>query len=205
MGKRADGIGLEDCRIVRLEPDTSIGEFDCDDDDLNAYLRDDAKNYLRELMATTYLVVGSKGVVAYFSVANDSIRAEDFPSNSQWNKFRRRLPHAKRYRSSPAVKIGRFGVAKQYQGTGIGRSLMEYIKYWFTHGNKTGCRYLVVDAYHNRRALGFYERCGFQYFGTVDEHATTRAMHYDLRPYIAAALEEQRAVEATLQDVAGTE
>ena len=44
-------------KLVRLVPNVAIGNFDCGDDDLNEFLRDDAKTYFSELLAVTYLVM----------------------------------------------------------------------------------------------------------------------------------------------------
>ena len=50
----------------------------------------------------------------------------------------------------------------------------QFIKDWFRHeDNKTGCRFLVVDAYNNPRTLHFYERNDFRFLHTdeVEERA----------------------------------
>ena len=39
---------------------------------------------------------------------------------------------------------------------------MAFIKDWFRHeDNKTGCRFIVVDAYNEEKILRYYERNGF--------------------------------------------
>lgn len=40
----------------QIEADTEIKSFDCGDADLNDFLVSDAKNYLRAMMALTYLL-----------------------------------------------------------------------------------------------------------------------------------------------------
>ena len=65
----------------------------------------------------------------------------------------------------PAVLIGRLGVSVAYQGKGlnIGTQILDYIKGWFrSFDNKTGCRFIVVDAYNNDKTLHFYEKNGFK-------------------------------------------
>ena len=47
-----DGKPLQ---FVRLEEDTPISSFDCGDSDLNDFLQNDAKNYLKSMLAVTYL------------------------------------------------------------------------------------------------------------------------------------------------------
>ena len=66
--------------------------------------------------------------------------------------------------SYPAVLIGRLGVNREYQGTPshVGQQLMTFIKDWFRHeDNKTGCRFIVVDAYNEERVLKYYDKNGF--------------------------------------------
>ena len=43
----------------------------------------------------------------------------------------------------------------------IKTKLMSFIKDWFRHeDNKTGCRFIVVDAYNEEKVLRYYERNG---------------------------------------------
>lgn len=70
---------------------------------------------------------------------------------------------------------------------------MDFIKAWFTEPrNKTGCRYLVVDAYNTEVPISYYKKNGFEFmFSTEaqereyryienDEPLKTRLMFYDL-------------------------
>lgn len=66
-------IALESLTFNKLSQDYSIKPFDCGDADLNGFLFDDAKNYLTELMATTYLIEYNNYTVAYFCLLNDKV------------------------------------------------------------------------------------------------------------------------------------
>jgi len=60
-------------------------------------------------------------------------------------------------RSYPAALIGRLGVSALFARKGLGCEVMDFIKAWFVDkSNKTGCRFLVVDAYNETRPLDFY-------------------------------------------------
>lgn len=73
-------------------------------------------------MAVTYLLKHNDCIVAYFSVLNDRIAVEQFPSSSQFRKLQRLLPYRKRrYKSYPAVKLGRFAVGMAFAKQGIRR------------------------------------------------------------------------------------
>ncbi len=98
------------------------------------------------------------------TLANDSVKSH-FIANSAKNRLQRGVPNAKRGINFPAVLIGRLGVATEFQGCGmnIGTQILDFIKDWFrSSNNKTGCRFIVVDAYNNPATLGFYEKNGFR-------------------------------------------
>lgn len=52
----------------------------------------------------------------------------------------------------------------------------------FTHGNRTGCRFITVDAYSD--AVGFYQKCGFDFISEKDRNDITRLMYYDLKRFL---------------------
>lgn len=63
-------------------------------------------------------------------------------------------------------------MAKEYQGSSyhIGQQVINYLKSWFVEeDNKTGCRFMVVDAYNNDRTLNFYIRNGFKFLYSNEE------------------------------------
>jgi GNAT superfamily N-acetyltransferase len=168
-------------RLTRLESGYAIKSFDCEDPDLNDFLHNNASKSLDSLLSVTYLIESDTECIAFFSILNDKIVAQDFDDDKKFGKFKKKLPHDKRYRSYPAVKIGRLGVTKNIQNKGTGRQIIEFLIQMFISNNRTGCRYITVDAY--RQSLGFYEKMGFVFFGDKDKHLDTRAMYLDLLPY----------------------
>ena len=69
-------------------------------------------------------------------------------------KINRRISNNKRRKTDPSVKIGHLAVSKDYDNKGVGRAILDFIKHAFTNGNRTGCRFITVDAY--AKATGFY-------------------------------------------------
>jgi GNAT superfamily N-acetyltransferase len=152
-------------------------EFDCGDADLTEFFLKDAIPHKKELIGVTYFFYDDlrKLAVSFFTVSNDAVRTDTFKEN---------LPEGKRYSFYPAVKIGRFGVNKEFQGQGIGTQMMDYIKWFFVSTNKTGCRFLTVDAYNKPEILDFYgKKNGFTFLSDKDAEKQTRIMKYDLKPY----------------------
>lgn len=174
---------LENYDFVPLKVNTPIKPFKCKDNDLNGFLFDDSRKYLADLMAVTYLLEDKSygKTVAYFSLLNDKITF-DPDQRSIWNRLSRRIANAKRRKHYPAVKIGRLAVSEEYAGQGLGKDIIRLIKYMFTHRNRTGCRFITVDAY--RDAVGFYQKCGFDFISEKDKGETTRSMFYDLKRFL---------------------
>lgn len=83
----------------------------------------------------------------------------------------------------PAVKVGRLATSHDFKNKGIGTALLDFIKVWFTHGNKTGCRFIVVDAYNKPSVIRFYEKNGFQFLVADEEDQETRLMYFDLKTF----------------------
>jgi predicted GNAT family N-acyltransferase len=175
-------LEFKDIKLIRLEPETNILPFDCGDTDLNGFLFDDAKNYSKDLIAVTYLIQDNEKTIAYFNYLNDKISHTDLDGSIE--KFAARvgilLPKEKsHYKSYPAVKIGRLAVHIDYhKGGGYGRKIINFTKGLFTNKNKTGCKFITVDAY--RDSLKFYEKMGFKYLSSRDKKSDTRLMYYNL-------------------------
>lgn len=172
-------MAFENLTHLQLTADTIIKPFKCKDSDLNGFLIEDAKNYLTSKMAVTYLFEDKEKniTVAYYSLLNDKITF-DPEQRSFWNRLNRTIANEKRRKDYPAVKIGRLAVAECYTGTGIGTEIIRFIKYMFAFGNRTGCRFITVDAY--AEATEFYLKCGFNFISEKDKGERTRSMYYDL-------------------------
>lgn len=158
-------------RCIRVSVEDMEGfmpDFTCGNADLDEFFHNDALPYSLELLGKTYLMVLADNpakVVCAFTLSNDSVKMALVPTNKIKNKLQRPIPNQKRMRSYPAVLIGRLGVANEFQGLNVGSQLLQYIMMWFLEkDNKTGCRFLVVDAYNTPAVLNFYEKNGFRYF-----------------------------------------
>ncbi|MDX2190522.1 MAG: GNAT family N-acetyltransferase [Bacteroidota bacterium] len=171
-------MAFEGLILNRLTADYAIKSFDCDDTDLNDFLKNDAIQYQQQLLAVTYLLESQNETIAFFSVFNDKISIEDVDTKSKWKSILRLTPHQKRLKSFPAMKIGRLAVNKDYKNRNYGTSIIDYVKELFITNNRTGCKFITVDAY--RKSLVFYEKNGFKYLTNTDSESDTRLMYYDL-------------------------
>lgn len=167
--------------IRRLESKEDRPDFDCGSEDLNEFFQIDSKDFSNELMSVTYVAeaVADSATLSFFSVSNDAIKKEDL-TISRYRRVSKTIPQTKRYSSYPAVKIGRLAASSHIQSQGHGTEILDYIKVWFTTGNKTGCRFIIVDAYNNPRTINFYKRNDFEFLINDNENDTTRLMYFDL-------------------------
>ena len=170
-------------QFVRVEEHTPISSFDCGDSDLNDFLQNDAKNYLKSMLAVTYLIKVEEEIAAYFCLSYDGLTRTTILTEEEkalWNRVGRKIPNSKRRKTYPAVKIGRLAVAKQYAGYGVGRHIINAVRMMYLdEPHHAGCRFITVDAY--RSALDFYEKSRFRYLTTKDKDEDTRAMYFDLK------------------------
>jgi len=194
---------LSDKCTLRLYDETIYKDclpFDCDHKDLNDFFANDAILYSAELLGKSYCFTlddNPSVIVCAFTVSNDSIKTTNLP-NARKKKVTKEIPYEKQMRSYPAVLIGRLGVNINYRNIEgekkrTGEQLMDFIKAWFIdRSNKTGCRFIVVDAYNEHGPLRYYEKNDFAYLFSSEEQEKeftglpetaalkTRLMYFDL-------------------------
>ena len=132
--------------------------FDCGDEDLNAFFQEDAFNYDAQLLGRSYCFLSALegDIAAVFTLSNSAIRVAELPNNAK-RRLVKLIPWVKQGRNYPAVLIGRLGVSRKYRNQRIGSQIIDFIKAWFlSDHNKTGCRFVVVDAYNKEDVLHFY-------------------------------------------------
>lgn len=147
---------------------------DDEDHDLDDFIREDAERHLHDKMAVTYGLFFpeedlSRHPLAFFTLQNDSlkIRSGNYP-----------------YRATPAVKIGRFGVSLEFQGKGIGTDTLTMIKTFMCNDNRTGCRYITLDAYNKERITSFYQKSGFTFLKEPRHQQKQVQMYFDLLSHV---------------------
>ncbi len=170
--------------------------FDCGDEDLNAFFQEDAFNYDAQLLGRSYCFLSALegDIAAVFTLSNSAIRVAELPNNAK-RRLVKLIPWVKQGRNYPAVLIGRLGVSRKYRNQRIGSQIIDFIKAWFlSDHNKTGCRFIVVDAYNKEDVLHFYSNANNKFsflfkeesqeklYNSIpaDENLKTRQMYFDL-------------------------
>ncbi|MDR2465792.1 MAG: GNAT family N-acetyltransferase [Prevotellaceae bacterium] len=162
----------------RLQFDTVIKPFESEDEELNDFLLNDAKHYLVQRLAVTYLIENETDTIAYFCLSNDTVQ-RSMADKAGWKRVRKHIPNAKLRSSYPAVKIGRLAVSKKYVSSGFGKLMIQIVwRIFVSDTQQTGCRFITVDAYRN--ATDFYIRNRFDFLTGEDESDKTRLMYFDL-------------------------
>lgn len=178
-------------KLAKCEP------FSCSNEDLDEFFTKDATIYQKKLLGKTYffcLKDNPNIIVCAFTLSNDSIRITNkFDTESKGLFLESTGLAEKNLRRYPAVLIGRLGTNKNFLGKGIGSAVMDFIKSWFRIDNKTGCRFLIVDAYNNPDTIRYYIKNKFQFL--IDDERleakfmgigvgrlplNTRLMYFDL-------------------------
>ena len=177
----------EEISILLLTEDYPIKPFDCEDEDLNDFLFNEAVSYQKELLATTFVMENDKQTLGYYSLLNDSLQLKEemFTSKSQFRKFLRELmPYPKRHlKTIPALKIGRLAIDKTFKGKGLGSVIMaNIISKCIKMNQEQACRLITVDAY--KQAVPFYQKMGFKFLIEGDKDDATRLMFLDLTSFI---------------------
>jgi hypothetical protein len=170
--------------------------FNCGDQDLNDFFTNDASAYQEKLLAKTYQCILNNDIIAMFSVSNDSISLSEEQKKTH--------PDNKQLRAYPAVKIARLGVSIKYQKQKIGTNTLNFLKIFFMVKNKTGCRYLTIDAYNKPEIISFYQKNNIQLLTESDKNKKTRTMYFDLLPYytlIKQNPEIMKNIEKAIKDI----
>ena len=168
-------------QIRRLKRDEIITQFNCGDEDLNDFILNESQLYRKARLAVSYVIERTDNgqIVGFFSLANDRVSISDFENKTEFNRFRKkRFVNDKRIRSYPAVKICRLAIDITAKGKSLGTFILDFIKTYFVVDNKTGCRFITVDAYID--AIPFYLKNNFLPLSQETETDHTQLLFFDL-------------------------
>lgn len=172
---------LEMCVLCIVTPQklAECEPISCENKDLDEFFANDSVLYSKLLLGKTYLFClrsNPKVVVAALTLSNDSIRMTNkLNEDSKLSFLESADLLGKRLRRFPAVLIGRLATNKNFAGRGVGTAVMNFIKNWFRYNNKTGCRFIIVDAYNSEATLHYYLKNDFKFL-VEDERLEAKYM-----------------------------
>jgi len=129
-----------------------LTNFDCGDDDLNDFLKNDARDNQIKWLSATRILHDNENIVGYFTLIADTINRERIDEHDRVAGYT--------YSKYSCIKLARLAVDRRYQNQGVGKELMIYV---FAIARKIvsfeGGKFLTVDAKNS--AVGFYKKFGF--------------------------------------------
>lgn len=186
LRKERNRLQVDDWILNQISPEQHgeiLSSFDCGDRDLNEYFQEEALLNKAALVGQPYYLYEATAEtipVALIDLCNDSVRRKSSKQQPGYSQAAD-VEESKHYPFLPAVKITRFGVNLPFQGNDLGSHTLNMIKKLFITENRTGCRFLTIDAYNNEKVLYFYQKNEFKFFYDKDKDKATRSMFYDLK------------------------
>lgn len=142
-------------RVTPLSPAHDVGGFDCDNDDLNAFLRTTAGQHQRKLISKTYILASDDApdeVMGFYTVAlRKMVPKETLPP-----EMAKKLP-----REVPGFSLARLAVRKDLKGRHYGEYLLIHaLERAARVAQEVGGHALFVDA-KDENGAEFYRKYGF--------------------------------------------
>jgi GNAT superfamily N-acetyltransferase len=152
------GFAIERRFVIETLAAHDRSAFSCGAPPLDRYLREQASQDVKRLMASCFVAVetATNAIAGYYTLAATSVPANDLPTESL-----KRLP---RYGVLPAALIGRLAVDRRFHRNGLGGVLLADAALRVLEGDMKAFA-LIVDA-KDENAGAFYRRQGFTPFAS---------------------------------------
>lgn len=132
--------------------------FDCGHEDLNRYLREQARQDAEKRVAAPFVLTqpGDPKVLGFYTLSSSIIPVDELPP-----ELMKRLP---RYGQLPVTLLGRLAVDRLAGGQGVGEFLLvDALRRSLEAAQQIAAMAVIVDA-KNERAESFYRHFDFQPF-----------------------------------------
>ena len=154
----------EKYHFENLTEDHDLSEFDCGDDDLNDFLKNDALKQQKAKLNVTKLILYEGKIIGYVSLLTDTLVLKNIQDEKIQLNIKNQLEIKSKNKNISAVKIGRLALDKKYSGEGLGshilRNILTNLK--IISEKEIGFRFIIVEGY--AKAFNFYVvKNGFEY------------------------------------------
>lgn len=148
-------INWNDISVEPLNSDHDFSSFYCVDDDLNDFIKNDARREQECMLSRTYLFSYKEDVIGFVSLSADSVIAQLFKGEDLVKKNGKSV-----YSNLPCILIGRLAVVEKYERQGIGTKILKWAVGLITNVvcKSVGCRYITVDP--KTKSLPLYIKAG---------------------------------------------
>lgn len=136
-----------------LDETVNINEFDCEEQELNLFLKNLALLYQQRHFGVTVICSNNEGaIVGYYTLCPACLQREGLPE---------KFLTGPRPNPIPAFRICRLAIDKKYKGQGFGKVLLVHVlKKCLEQAKQIGGSIVIIDAKHEQ-AKHFYEHFGF--------------------------------------------
>ena len=154
----------EKYHFENLTEEHDLSEFDCGDDDLNDFLKNDALKQQKSRLNVTKLILYDRKIIGYVSLLTDTLVLKNIQDEKIQLNIKNQLEIKSKNKNISAVKIGRLTLDEKYSGKGLGshilRNILTNLK--IISDNEIGFRFIIVEGY--AKAFNFYVvKNGFEY------------------------------------------
>jgi len=152
-----------------------LANFNCGDDEMNCFLKDESLIEQEYGMNTTMLLYYTGKLACFYSICTDSLKLTDEELEQIEDEIS--------YSTVPAIKIARLGRDISFNGLGLGKCMIKHVIHQALEidENLCGVRMITLDAYPHRvdyyKSLGFKENLHRMYQG---KNKSTVSMRYDI-------------------------
>lgn len=141
-----------------------LSEFDCGDEDLNDFLKNDALAQQNARLNVTKLIMCDGNIIGFTSLLTDGIMIKKIRNEKVKLEIKEKLNINSNKKSISAVKIGRLAIDKKYARKGLGSHILNNIlkNLKDISEKEVGFRFIIVEGY--AKAFNFYvTKNGFEH------------------------------------------
>ena len=140
---------------VPLEATHKKSEFDCGNELLTSYFKNQANQDVKRLLSRCFVIIDNdNGVKGYYTISSSSINRDLIPEN-----IKSKLPRS--YTDIPVILLGRLARDNKHKGDGIGEMLLlDALKRCYDVSLNLGCMAVIVDPI-DEKAKDIYLKYGF--------------------------------------------
>ncbi len=139
---------------VKLLEKEDLNAFDCGIEALNTYLQKQARQEMKRRIATCFIAIQqeTKKIAGFYTLSASQIPLYEL--NEAWSQ---KLP---KYKTAPAVLIGRLAVDQEFRNLGLGSGLI-VDAVGRVMSSEIAANLIIVDA-KDESAVLFYQHLGFR-------------------------------------------
>jgi GNAT superfamily N-acetyltransferase len=184
----------EDIEIIELGDSASlfINAFHSDLLEIEKFLKEDALYQMKQGINRTFFWMSrdKKYLLGYLTICADAISLDKVQKDEL-------IRQGVKYKSLPALKIGRMGVQKEFCRQGLGRRMIAFaVRRALAVHRLSACRFITLDAKNDEnipehlKPIHFYRKNGFEILKRKEKKDVVH-MHLDL---ISMIREEERVM-----------